>query len=162
LSRKPVSHRVVFAALSLVASAAGLCACGKSETCDQVGPPLSYPIQPRDLFLAVGQPEGQLVDAFRAIPGTDIIGLPPEHWVQYCYTPRIANPTNYTWVGWIDTTYSDPPDGGADPRSVDPRETYCADFQDAGCGPQPGQPHGKVVMTMREGQNNIIIIPLSQ
>ena len=161
MSPKPVTHRLVTSALSLVASATALFACGKSETCDQVGPPLSYPIRPRDLFLAVGQPQGQPVDAFRATTGTDIIGLPPEHWVQYCYNPLPNDQPNYTWVGWIDSSDSDA-DAGADPRLFDPRDTYCADPQDAGCAPQPGQPHGTVVMTMREGQNNIVIIPLSQ
>ena len=154
-------HRLLITTFSLVASATALFACGKSETCDQVGPQVSYPIRPRDLFVAVGQPEGQLVDAFLVIPGTDIIGLPPEHWVQYCYNPRIADQANYTWVGWIDSSYSEPPDGGVDPRLVDPRNTYCAEPQDAGCAPQPAQPHGKVVVTMRQGQNNIVIIPLS-
>jgi len=139
----------------------GVLACGQSETCDQVGPQVEYPIRPRDLFVAVGQPGGQLADAFRVIPGTDIIGLSPEHWIQYCYTPRIADPTNYTWVGWIDSAYSEPPDGGVDPGLADPRNTYCADFQDAGCAPQPGQPHGKVVLQMRNHQNNIVIIPLN-
>ena len=158
MSRKPVSHRLLIA-LSLVACAAALFACGKSDTCAQVGPPVGYPIQQRDLFLAVGQQQGQLVDAFFVIPGADVIGLPPEHWDKFCYA-RPEDQPNYTWVGWIDSSYSDA-DGGADPRLVDPRYTYCADFQAAGCGPQPGQPHGKLVVTMREGQNNIVIIPLS-
>ena len=123
---------------------------------------MNYPIRPRDLFLAVGQPQGQLVDAFYVTPGREFIGLPPDQWTQVCFTPWPEDRPNYTWVGWIDTTYSNPPDGGADPRLVDPRYTYCADPQDAGCAPQPGQPYGNVVVTMREGQNNIVIIPLSQ
>ena len=149
------------AVLSLVASAPALHGCGSSNTCTQVGPPVNYPLRPRDLFIAVGQPQGQLVDLFFPIAGTDIIGLEPNQWLKVCYNPRPNDQPNYTWVGWIDSSYSDA-DAGVDPRLFDPRTTYCADPQDAGCAPQPGQPHGKVVVTMREGQDNIVIIPLNQ
>ena len=148
--------------LSLLASAAALFACGKSDTCTQVGPPVGYPIRQRDLFLAVGHAEGQLVDLFFPIVGADIIGLQPEQWLKVCYNPLPYDQPNYTWVGWIDSSYSEPGDGGQNPGLADPRNTYCADPQDAGCAPQPGQPHGTVVVTMHEGKNNIVIIPLGQ
>ena len=49
-----------------------------------------------------------------------------------------------------------------DPQLVHPRNTVCADFQTRAAHHSPGSQPGKVVVTMRQGQNNIVIIPLSR
>jgi hypothetical protein len=135
----------------LVLSAA---ACSRSDTCVQVGPSQGYPLQPLDLFISAGYPSGQPLDAFYTDIGAEYVGAAPAQYPQVCYSAYDEDRPNYRWIGWVDTwAYRD----GGQPPSL----TYCADPRDAGCGPQPGQLHGEIVVTLHEGENNIVIIPLS-
>ena len=82
-------------------------------------------------------------------------GLSPDHYPQVCFSSRDQDRSGYRWVAWVDGfNYSD----GGQP----PWDTYCADARDPACVPQPGQLHGEVVVTLHEGANNIVTIPLNQ
>lgn len=133
-------------------------ACGTgtgSETCVEVGPPQAYPLRVADVFIATGHPENSPAELFVSIYGGQLAGLAPNQYPQLCFGAHPPDRPNYRWVGWVDTFFY--ADGGQPPW-----ETYCADLRDAGCAPQPGQPHGEVVVTLHEGAENVIVIPLGQ
>ena len=133
-------------------------ACGsgtRNDTCIQIGPPAGYPLRQFDLFIATGHPQGTPAEVpLLSFYGFEIVGLSPSMYEETCFTSRASDRPNYRWVGWVDDfKYRD---GGQAPT-----DTYCADSADAGCAPQPGQPHGEVVVTFHEGANNLVIIPMS-
>jgi len=105
--------------------------CARSDTCVQVGPPEGFPLQPLDLFVATGHPDGQPLDAFYSHYGGEYAGVAPTQYPQVCGSPKDQDRPNYRFVGWVDDwAYAD---GGQPPWM-----TYCADLRAAGCGPQPG------------------------
>ena len=108
-----------------------------------------------DVFLATGHPDNSPTDLFIPSYGGQLAGLAPNHYPQLCSSAYPADRPNYRWVGWVDTFFY--VDGGQPPW-----KTYCTDLRDASCAPQPGQPHGEVVVTLHEGADNIIVIPLSR
>lgn len=81
--------------------------------------------------------------------------MPPALYPQLCFDAHPPDRPNDRWVAWVDPfVYAD---GGQPPWL-----TYCADARDAGRAPQPGQLHGEVVMTLLDGADNVVVIPLSQ
>jgi hypothetical protein len=150
-----VGHARFFAGLGVGLLLVAL-SCGKNEdTCIQFGPPQGFPLAPLDVFIAAGYPSGQPLDAFYTSYGAEYAGAPTSQYPEVCYSAYDADRANYRFIGWVDD-FSDV-DGG-----LPPWNTYCADVRDAGCAPQPGQLHGEVVLTLHEGEKNLVIIPLSR
>ena len=140
--------------LATLACSGGGGGVGTKDTCVQVGPPQGYPLRVADLFIATGHPEGSPNEVLTSWYGGQLSGLTPNQYPQLCFDSHPPDRPNYHWVGWVDGFFY--ADGG-----VPLPQTYCSDLRDAGCAPQPGQLHGEVVMTLREGANNVVVIPLS-
>lgn len=152
-----MTSRTLTAILATSLLVLGSLACGTGaakDTCRQVGPPQGHPLRPLDAFIAAGYPSGEPLDALGLHYGGAYAQVPPNQYPQVCVSAYNQDRAGYRYVGWVDDfAYRD---GGQNPLS-----TYCANPRDAGCAPQPGQLHGQVVVTIHEGANNIIVIPLS-
>jgi len=139
---------------SLTILATGSCDGGGKDTCVQIGPPQGFPLRTLDAFISAGYPSAGPLDQFDLQYGGDFAQLPPDKYPQICTSAYSQDRAGYRYVGWVDDfAYRD---GGQNPLS-----TYCADPRDAGCAPQPGQLHGEVVVTLHEGADNVVVIPLS-
>ena len=155
-----MSSSTAAAAKALLLVAALACGGGggggaTKDTCVQVGPPQGFPLREADAFIATGHPHDTPDQiTFLSFYGGELAGLTPTQYPQVCFDSHPPDRPNYRWVGWVDTFFY--ADGGQPPWN-----TYCADERDAGCGPQPAQLHGEVVMTLHEGANNVVVIPLS-